>query len=211
MKGILHGFMVHALARSALGIRHWSTARSAIRDIPSMRSLPLRSKGAPELRISGGKGNQLAIFRYQQIGLIFTTFAILTASAAAHADGQTTNTAGAIASLEAQAFANPAAGTQAAAAQAPAAAQTPVPRVACASKPGTREHCPADTSAGVILVRSIGEAPCLLGRTWGYDDTGIWVSDGCSAEFVAGQVAGGSDPAGSTRARSERRLPAVFR
>ncbi len=35
----------------------------------------------------------------------------------------------------------------------------------------------------------MGSAPCLLGRTWGYDDAGIWVSDGCSAEFVAGQVA----------------------
>ena len=60
--------------------------------------------------------------------------------------------------------------------------------ITCASTPGTREHCPADTSAGVVLVRSTGSAPCLLGRTWGYDDTGIWVSDGCSAEFVAGQV-----------------------
>jgi hypothetical protein len=28
----------------------------------------------------------------------------------------------------------------------------------------------------------------LLGKTWGYDDTGVWVSDGCSGEFVAGQT-----------------------
>jgi hypothetical protein len=34
-----------------------------------------------------------------------------------------------------------------------------------------------------------GEADCLLGKTWGYDDTGVWVSDGCSAEFiVVGEV-----------------------
>jgi hypothetical protein len=39
----------------------------------------------------------------------------------------------------------------------------------------------------VALVRSSGEAPCLLGKTWGYDDTGVWVSDGCSGEFVTGQ------------------------
>jgi hypothetical protein len=40
----------------------------------------------------------------------------------------------------------------------------------------------------VILVRSTGQAACLLGKTWGYDDKGIWVSDGCSADFVAGKV-----------------------
>jgi hypothetical protein len=62
-------------------------------------------------------------------------------------------------------------------------------RIACDSRPGDRQHCLADTSAGVALVTSRGEAPCLLGKTWGYDDTGIWVSDGCSGEFVAGQVA----------------------
>src|SRR5262249_48231597 len=51
---------------------------------------------------------------------------------------------------------------------------------------GGRTHCPADTSKGVALVRSQGAAACLLGKTWGYDDTGIWVSDGCSAVFFAG-------------------------
>jgi hypothetical protein len=62
-------------------------------------------------------------------------------------------------------------------------------RIACDSRPGDRQHCPADTSAGVALVTTTGTTPCLLGKTWGYDDTGIWVSDGCSGEFVAGQVA----------------------
>ena len=65
---------------------------------------------------------------------------------------------------------------------------TPQSRITCASNPGEREHCAADTTAGVVLVQSIGTAPCLLGRTWGYDDTGIWVSDGCSGEFIAGQA-----------------------
>src|SRR5258705_3593146 len=59
-------------------------------------------------------------------------------------------------------------------------------RVSCESQPGGREHCPADTSAGVVLAKSSGSAPCLLGKTWGYDDTGIWVSDGCSGEVTAG-------------------------
>ena len=61
--------------------------------------------------------------------------------------------------------------------------------ILCESREGQREHCPADTSQGVALVRSTGTAPCLLGKTWGYDDTGIWVSDGCGGEFIAGQAA----------------------
>jgi hypothetical protein len=69
----------------------------------------------------------------------------------------------------------------------PAAAQ---PRAAvsitCASKATERRECPADTSRGVVLARSYGDAACLLGKTWGYDDKGVWVSDGCSADFLVG-------------------------
>jgi hypothetical protein len=63
----------------------------------------------------------------------------------------------------------------------------PAITVACSAKLGERQHCPADTSRGVTLVRSRGEAPCLLGKTWGYDDTGVWVADGCAAEFAFGR------------------------
>ena len=56
--------------------------------------------------------------------------------------------------------------------------------------PGQREHCAADTSKGVALVSSTGAAPCLLGKSWGYDDDGIWVSDGCSGRFIAGVSTG---------------------
>src|SRR5262245_52626432 len=61
-------------------------------------------------------------------------------------------------------------------------------RVSCQSQAGERRHCAADTSSGVALLKSTGTAPCLLGKTWGYDDTGIWVSDGCSAEFLASRA-----------------------
>jgi hypothetical protein len=61
-----------------------------------------------------------------------------------------------------------------------------VPRITCTSVVGGRQVCPADTSTGVILLRSMGEAACLLGKTWGYDANGVWVSDGCSAEFAVG-------------------------
>jgi len=69
-------------------------------------------------------------------------------------------------------------------------AQAAVATVTCSSKPGERSSCPADTSKGVVLVRSMGDAPCLLGRTWGYDQTSVWVSDGCSAEFATGSGVG---------------------
>jgi hypothetical protein len=71
-----------------------------------------------------------------------------------------------------------------------AAPATPQPDVvSCSSEVGERQQCPADTSAGVALVRSTGTAPCLLGKNWGYDDTAVWVSDGCGGKFVLGQTA----------------------
>ena len=69
---------------------------------------------------------------------------------------------------------------------APPPAQKPA-LVSCASKPGERTQCAADTSSGVLLVRSTGATACLLGKTWGYDQAGVWVSDGCSAEFGTGE------------------------
>jgi hypothetical protein len=72
--------------------------------------------------------------------------------------------------------------------QAPAGAP-----LVCESKAGERNVCPADTSSGVALVKSTGPAACLLGKTWGYDDAGVWVADGCSGEFQLGrQVVSGA-------------------
>ena len=56
------------------------------------------------------------------------------------------------------------------------------------SEPGERQFCAADTSAGVALARSVGKAPCILGESWDFDATGIYVSDGCSGAFVAGEA-----------------------
>lgn len=64
----------------------------------------------------------------------------------------------------------------------------PARRLTCASEPGERQHCTADTTAGVALVRETGTTPCILGNNWGYDAQGIWVSDGCSAEFTLGKL-----------------------
>jgi hypothetical protein len=85
--------------------------------------------------------------------------------------------------------------------------------VSCASQAGARQSCAADTSAGVAIVRSTGDAACLLGNTWGYlgntwghDETGVWVKDGCAGEFVLGHAA----PAGATEAAApapQKRTP----
>ncbi|MCX6549885.1 MAG: DUF3011 domain-containing protein [Acidobacteria bacterium] len=59
--------------------------------------------------------------------------------------------------------------------------------ISCESRPGVRTVCLGDSSAGVALVKEAGPAACLLGKTWGYDDKGVWVADGCSGEFQLGQ------------------------
>jgi hypothetical protein len=77
---------------------------------------------------------------------------------------------------------------------APAAPQTPPASgqsanlITCSSEIGQRIQCTVDTSRGVALVRSRGDAPCLLGDTWGFDASGIWVADGCSGVFLVGGV-----------------------
>ncbi|HJQ99140.1 MAG TPA: DUF3011 domain-containing protein [Candidatus Polarisedimenticolaceae bacterium] len=69
-----------------------------------------------------------------------------------------------------------------------AAQESQLPRltITCESEANSRRTCPADTSQGVVLVRSTGSAACLLGKTWGYDDKSIWVSDGCAGAFLVG-------------------------
>jgi len=67
--------------------------------------------------------------------------------------------------------------------------------VVCESKAGERQHCPADTSSGVVLARVTGAASCLLGKSWGYDDQGIWVLDGCGGEFKVAAAPPASVPA----------------
>jgi hypothetical protein len=53
----------------------------------------------------------------------------------------------------------------------------------CESNDGGVRQCTANTRAGVQLVRQLSRAACIEGRTWGYGRNGIWVSQGCRAEF----------------------------
>jgi predicted porin len=59
----------------------------------------------------------------------------------------------------------------------------------CVSVDGARSHCAGYTDAGVALRRSVGTASCILGRNWGYDAEGVWVTEGCGGEFVLGNPA----------------------
>jgi hypothetical protein len=56
--------------------------------------------------------------------------------------------------------------------------------VTCTATGTDRTYCPANTTDGVVLVRSAGTTACTLGRNWRYDQKGIWVSEGCSGEFA---------------------------
>lgn len=56
----------------------------------------------------------------------------------------------------------------------------------CASEDKHRHTCPADTHRGVRLVHQRSGSECTEGRTWGYDDRGIWVDRGCRADFELG-------------------------
>jgi predicted porin len=88
---------------------------------------------------------------------------------------------------------------QSALAQQPAASQATPQVISCVSKKGERQVCGADASAGVALLRSTGESACLLGKTWGYDNVGVWVFDGCGGEFAIGGAneSGASDFVGT--------------
>lgn len=69
----------------------------------------------------------------------------------------------------------------------------------CASSDEGLVRCPADTREGVRLVRRTSGKPCVEGTSWGADRGGVWVSQGCAADFVLGK--GGSGMASRTGAR----------
>lgn len=64
--------------------------------------------------------------------------------------------------------------------------------VTCESHGGRRQTCSVDTRGGVRLVRRLSDNPCVQGRSWGTTSRGVWVDDGCRAQFAAGGGRGGS-------------------
>lgn len=59
-------------------------------------------------------------------------------------------------------------------------------RLRCESNDGRVRTCAADTRADVRLVKQLSRSACIEGRSWGVDPAGVWVSNGCRAEFLVG-------------------------
>jgi hypothetical protein len=55
--------------------------------------------------------------------------------------------------------------------------------VVCESSGQGRTYCRADNRFGVNLTRELSRNNCVADRTWGSDANGVWVSNGCRAEF----------------------------
>jgi hypothetical protein len=58
--------------------------------------------------------------------------------------------------------------------------------IRCESEEYDFQRCPADTRGGVELMRQLSDTYCQRGYNWGYDRRGIWVDEGCAAEFRVG-------------------------
>lgn len=58
--------------------------------------------------------------------------------------------------------------------------------VRCESEDGRQEHCPVNTRGGVRVARQISRTACIEGRNWRFDRNGIWVKEGCRADFEVG-------------------------
>jgi hypothetical protein len=58
--------------------------------------------------------------------------------------------------------------------------------VKCESNDGRRNYCGNYDYQRVRLERQISESPCVNGRSWGVDDRGLWVDNGCRAYFTVG-------------------------
>ena len=60
-------------------------------------------------------------------------------------------------------------------------------RITCESRNQRYNHCRVDTDNRVKLKQQLSDAPCIEGKTWGYDKKGVWVDQGCRAEFKVGK------------------------
>jgi len=56
--------------------------------------------------------------------------------------------------------------------------------VRCESSGKRERYCKVNTRRGVELYRQLSKARCRYGSSWGYDRKGIWVDEGCRADFL---------------------------
>jgi hypothetical protein len=58
--------------------------------------------------------------------------------------------------------------------------------IRCDSRGLGYNFCRVDTGGRVELIRKHSLFACNQGRSWGYDDRGVWVDKGCMADFRVG-------------------------
>ena len=58
--------------------------------------------------------------------------------------------------------------------------------ISCESREYRYNRCETDTDGYARLLSQQSQAPCIRGQTWGYDDRGVWVDEGCAGEFEVG-------------------------
>jgi hypothetical protein len=63
--------------------------------------------------------------------------------------------------------------------------------IVCESLNGKFDYCAANTRGSVRLVRQLSDTKCILDRTWGFDERGVWVDRGCRGRFAIGGSGGG--------------------
>jgi hypothetical protein len=68
--------------------------------------------------------------------------------------------------------------------------------IECRSSGYRYNYCRVDTDNRVELVRRSSGSSCDYGRSWGYDNRGIWVDNGCAATFRYGRNGRGGSDAG---------------
>lgn len=61
-------------------------------------------------------------------------------------------------------------------------------RFRCESSDGRVRTCAVGGRGGVRLVKQLSRSPCIAGETWGMEREGVWVSNGCRAEFEIGEA-----------------------
>ncbi len=70
--------------------------------------------------------------------------------------------------------------------------------VRCESLRGRDAYCPVDTRGGVYLLDRLSDSRCVEGESWGVDRRGIWVSQGCRADFEVLPAQSGRSSRGSS-------------
>lgn len=58
--------------------------------------------------------------------------------------------------------------------------------VTCESQGGNNRFCQVDVGGGgrVYLERQLSSSPCIEGESWGWNRGGVWVGQGCRAQFT---------------------------